>query len=188
MGTVTTLIIPKYSFFSILHMKLSSGIWHELSVKRICGSHLAGPGHTKAALRSGSALRDVHRHQKFPLQCMVWNPWIRKITKHVLSWQNIRKQLRAEPWAKCCETIETSVLCRDRAVSAVGSGDSWAALPHDPLGGEMSWWSCQSSVPALHTSQPCPCLQRGSALWCWLQKNIFKCIPESESIFVRRSV
>lgn len=33
MGTVTILIIPKYSFFSILHMKLSSGIWHELSVE-----------------------------------------------------------------------------------------------------------------------------------------------------------
>lgn len=27
-----------------------------------------------------------------------------------------------------------------------------------------------------------------SALWCWLQKNTFKCIPESESMFVSRSV
>lgn len=78
MGTVSVLIITlKNSFF--LHSSFErSGIWHDLSVKEYfwltLGTSLmmlAGPGRTKAAFRSESLLRDVHRYEKFTLQYMV---------------------------------------------------------------------------------------------------------------------
>lgn len=66
------------------------------------------------------------------------------------------------------------------------------ALPflYNPLGGAVSsrGWQSPGTCPS-HLPNPLLLpLQRSSALWGWLQENIFKYVPESESVFVRRSV
>lgn len=106
MGTVSVLITPGKKFF-FLHSPFEPQEWNLAWTvcKRVFVARtwhmslmmLAGPGHTKAAFRSESVLRDVHRREKFTLQCMVWSkgPRIRKIINHLLRCQNILNQLGA---------------------------------------------------------------------------------------------
>lgn len=179
MGTVSVLITPGKKFF-FLHSPFEPQEWNLAWTvcKRVFVARtwhmslmmLAGPGHTKAAFRSESVLRDVHRCEKFTLQCMVWSkgPRIRKIINHLLRCQNILNQLGAG--------ILGPVLCNHcRHLSPVqekkGSEccQSWGFLtcPFCTILWEGKWAHVagKAPVPALHTSPArCSCLPRGVQL------------------------